>query len=358
MAGNQEYKKTLKSIKQLNISVANKFKAYDDMAIDCVVDSYGQTYAQRIYNQLYNCSRVINVYRNDETGDFRLIRHRCHNRFCPICNHVESNNVSLFLQQDYDSSDKDKTLYYTVVFTMKNCAFDDFGLSMHTLSKAFSEWHKKYSRKLKYVAGLRTFEFTFNKRNRTMHPHIHLLLKFNVNNRNDKFRLRQKLDCFNFGASFAEFLPLSFCGLCDNIHSFHMIKDSQDLDIYQKAILCNGKYLPFTIFHAEQYNPNKTTLFEFSKYITKFNKLLCLSPVNFVNIYRSLKNFKTRAFLGEWRTWKKNINHEDGDTWIDSNSVGCTTQWKYYTSFDLCENINVEPILYNWLIEHKIIFNE
>lgn len=358
MAGNQEFKKTLKSIKQLNISVANKFKAYDDMAIDCVVDSYGQTYAQRVYNQLYNCSRVINVYRNDVTGDFRLIRHRCHNRFCPICNHVESNNVSLFLQQDYDSSDKDKTLYYTVVFTMKNCAFDDFGLSMHTLSKAFSNWHKKYSRQLKYVAGLRTFEFTYNKRNRTMHPHIHLLLKFIVNNRKDKFRLRQNLDCFNFGASFAEFLPLSFCGLCDNIHSFHMIKDSQDLDIYQKAILCKGKYLPFTIFHAEQYNPNKTTLFEFSKYITKLNKLLCLSPVDFVNIYRSLKNFKTRAFLGEWRSWKKNINHEDGDTWIDSDSVGSTTQWKYYTSIDITDVINVDLILYNWLIEHKVIFNE
>lgn len=350
-------KKFLKDLKELNQKVAQKFLDYDNLNIDTVVDRNGCTYAERIYGQLTDCSKIISVYKNVNTGEFRLMRHRCKNRFCPICNHVESNNISLFLQQDYNNSIKDKTLYYTVVFTMANCKFDDFGNAMNSMSKAFSDWHKNYKKQLKYIAGLRTFEFTYNKRHNTMHPHIHCLFKFQVDNIKAKRLLINKLNHFNWGSSFARYLPLKYVGLC-YMGERQMIADSQNLsDFWKVNEISYSDCLPFTIYNAEPYNPNKTTLFEFSKYITKFTKLLCLSPQKFVSVYRMLSNFKTRAFLGEWRTWKKQIQREDGETWIDSDSVN-NDVWQYYTSFNLInDNLNniVDDTLKDWLHQHFIL---
>lgn len=348
-------KTTFQDCKRINLAVAKKFYHYNELTNDPVISDYG-SWSTQIADRMTDCCKSMAVYKNKVTNDFRMSRHRCKNKFCPICNHVNSTKTAAFLQQDYNAADKDKTIYWSVVFTMPNVTLDDFGQGIADLSKAFSLWNGHYRRTLHYVAGLRTFEFTYNKKTGLFHPHIHLLLKFNLNNLYEREILIQKLKNFNFGRTFAEYLPTNRIGLADVYTPAKIISGSNDLSDEEKLLrIRQNLNVPLTVFDSKEYNPNRSTLFEFSKYITKFNKLLALDPISFVNVYRALNNFKIRHFLGEWRSWQKQLDIESGDVWVDARDIIQNANWEYYCTLYLLKEEQYSDDFKLWLINHNII---
>ena len=170
-------------LKKANMKLAHKLRSLEHEYWDEDIYPDASLTNPQYYERVSMCSSQLELWRNTSDNSLKLTRKRCHDRFCPICNHVQSTKIASFLTQDYNRVDENH-LYVSLAFTCKNVPLDSVRDTMLVLTKAFSNWHNVNRKVLGYVAGLRTLEVTYNTdpddpAYNTYHPHLHVILKFN-----------------------------------------------------------------------------------------------------------------------------------------------------------------------------------
>ena len=100
----------------------------------------------------------------------------CRDRLCPICSWRLSLKRYADMLKTLDNIDMNKYIPYFLTLTIKNCKPENIGATISQMTKA---WRRILNRKLfmDSVKGwARSIETTFNKKEFTLHPHMHCIL--------------------------------------------------------------------------------------------------------------------------------------------------------------------------------------
>ena len=109
-------------------------------------------------------------------GDF------CRNRLCPICNWRKSlkmfSQMSEIVEKMTDDNRDLRFIFLTL--TVKNCKGDELSDTIDQMNKAFKFMTDKTKRSIsvqKYILGyFKALEVTYNVKEDTYHPHLHIVL--------------------------------------------------------------------------------------------------------------------------------------------------------------------------------------
>lgn len=257
-----------------------------------------------------NCSSQVNVYYNSDTQKFGLQRHRCMNRFCPVCNHVKSTTLSTFVNSQYENV-KDNYHIISLTLTCRNVPLYELKRTQEELYRAFREMKRTYQRHIgKEYAGLRTYEVTYNTESFTFHPHFHTLLLF------DKKIPIEKISLFDFGGAFASHLRPELASTTNiNISGFGEHIPSINVS--------DNKWTSSVVWDCELYDPAKSTFFEFTKYMSKFSELVnSLSDEDFRYFYDISRQVKVHSMYGAWRGYLNQMPDEyDEEVYISESDI-------------------------------------
>lgn len=280
--------------------------------------------------KMKDCCSIFNIYKNMESGDFRIHRNRCKNRWCPICNHTNSGMMAAFLNQEYERCKANNDILFTMCFTCRNCAIDDLRTTLKQMSYAFTRLKDKFHRKVFIKACCRTLEFTWNREENNMHAHVHVLINFGP----DAPGRREYIQMIDWPREFAHFLPDERCGWTWSGGEFGKVYSTWDE--------CNNfliKYghtneTPFksVVFEMHEYNSSISSMFEYTKYITKFIDLLDMPDDDFYKCYMATEQMQTRMFSGSWRKWKELIESEPSNIYVAKQQIRQNTKFVYVCS--------------------------
>jgi len=102
--------------------------------------------------------------------------YRCKDRLCPFCQwkKARDNGVLLYKALEF-LKEKQKLRYIFVTFTMKNCELKELGSEIKLFHEAFRRLSYTARFKKSIEGFYRSTEFTINKQNKTLNPHIHCI---------------------------------------------------------------------------------------------------------------------------------------------------------------------------------------
>lgn len=128
------------------------------------------------------------------------------------------------------------------------------------------------------------------------------------------------IEAFDYGTCFAKYLPDEYCGY--KIPTSDVYSDAAPLIKYCREYgLDPSKIKQSVVYQMTKYDPDRASMFEFSKYITKFNDLLDLDPNIFYLVYEATAKLPPTMMGGTWRKWKEKLEYEDGTLYIDRKSI-------------------------------------
>lgn len=128
---------------------------------------------------LRNCSSHPTFSYNKKTGERKLVGNFfCRQRMCPLCSWQKSRQTfgNIF---KIINTDKFKELEFIfITLTIKNCSADDL---QKNLDMMFQGWRKMTASKKAFFRKpfegcFRALEVTYNKKNKSYHPHFHVLV--------------------------------------------------------------------------------------------------------------------------------------------------------------------------------------
>lgn len=134
-----------------------------------------------------DCNNFINYFINKETGEKMFYSLFCQKRFCPICAYNDSlRHFKIFSEIVQAPQVKNKKWLF-ITLTIKNSETDTTDLkltcdnlkqSIETILQGFRSLttSKKSFLKAHSLGMMRSLEITRNKRNKSFHPHLHLLV--------------------------------------------------------------------------------------------------------------------------------------------------------------------------------------
>lgn len=289
--------------------------------------------------RIKDCCSELRLFKDKQTGQIYIHRNRCKDRWCPICNHVNSGMMGAFLQQEYERSREEHDMLYSMVFTCKNCSIEDLRTTLKTLSRAFTLLKQKIHRSHVHIkACCRTLEYTYNKELHNMHPHVHVLMNFGPYSPERELMINS----INWAAEFAKYLPDEICGWTWSGGQFGKVY-SEYSDCYnwlQEHGYTQDPIFKSVEFDMSPYDPNRASMFEFTKYITKFNELLDMSDGDFYACYRATVQMQTRMFSGTWRKWKEKLEYEDGSLYINRERIRQNANLVYFCSVSFRSTTN------------------
>ena len=138
--------------------------------------------------RMRDCGTFIKMtYCNDCDSYFVESTNLCRDRFCPTCNWRLSLqryvNMKLLLDDFYLAYPKTVITFLTL--TAKNCNVKDLSSTMEKMSKA---WHNLNCRRTvkKEIRGTaRSVEVTYTKNTKEFHPHYHVLIAWESENKKE-----------------------------------------------------------------------------------------------------------------------------------------------------------------------------
>lgn len=168
-----EARKLVKEVYQLkkesNIKLSEKYK---ELALN---DNYD--YYMSKADRLRNCSTALEFARVDNKTQL-VHTNNCHVRLCNICQYKRSVSVFRNTRKMYNHiithTAYSKFLFITL--TIKNVKAENLNEALDTLNYAVRKMRQYKKIKTVALGMLRTIEVTYNKRENTYHPHIHMLL--------------------------------------------------------------------------------------------------------------------------------------------------------------------------------------
>lgn len=149
-------------------------KKYYNMLL---ADTYGHIFgAENKVYRLLNCGRWLEYGIKGNLS--KLIKvSSCHVRLCPICQYKRSLALFRNTKRIYEVIEQEKKYKHLLLtLTVRNVKSDCL---RDTISNLLKGWRKLSNQRLwkRIIVGyLRTIEITYNEKNNTYHPHIHILL--------------------------------------------------------------------------------------------------------------------------------------------------------------------------------------
>lgn len=170
--------KGLKGQKNPKTPLERKAKAKDYTQIIngplCYLDSPNH----KMYERAYHCNDVL---RYDKITD-KITARYCNSRTCIICNKIRTRKLILGYYQplvDLAINEPDKKLEF-VTLTIPNCKKDDLDYVRENMIKNISNIIRNLNEyKHLDISGIRKFEVTYNDKEDTYHPHIHIIVNKN-----------------------------------------------------------------------------------------------------------------------------------------------------------------------------------
>lgn len=269
----------------------------------------GKKLGENAYDgKISNCSAQVQVHYNFNTEKLGMVRFRCKNRFCPICNHVKSSTLATYINSQYDALEADYHII-SLTLTVRNVSLYDLKNTQKAMFTAFRKAQQVWRYSLPEYAGLRTYEVTYSHTLKNYHPHFHSLLLF------PKSVPLEKLSTFDFGGLFARYLPdeLTAYGISPKCFGSHNANNDKLNTSYHKSVT----------WECKPYDPSKSTLFEFTKYMSKFSQLVNeLSDEDFQYYYDISANVPVHSMYGAWRGYLKHMPTDlDESIFWDSTST-------------------------------------
>lgn len=99
----------------------------------------------------------------------------CRQRICPVCN-LRKSNTTYHKIENIVEAIPDKN-YVLITLTVKNCAPEWLNNTINNLLSSFHRLVNRKTWKASFTGYFRTLEITYNSKENTFHPHIHILAK-------------------------------------------------------------------------------------------------------------------------------------------------------------------------------------
>ena len=158
-----------------------------------LAESYNRLGYKKYYRVL-DCSTFLE-FRITNSERLKLTNANfCKVRLCPMCSWRRS--LKIFGQvskvMDYVETNHEYK-YIFLTLTLKNCEGHELKSNLDLMTKAFDKMNRRKAFKQAVKGYFRSLEVTFNKSERTYHPHFHLILAVNKSYfNNSKLYLSQK----------------------------------------------------------------------------------------------------------------------------------------------------------------------
>jgi plasmid rolling circle replication initiator protein Rep len=101
----------------------------------------------------------------------------CKDRFCPFCNWRRQMKYSKLIYQFLNVlQEKKKLRFIFLTLTIKNCSLENLRSTIQHMNKSFKRMKETVKFKNSILGYLKVLEYTVNSKNKSMHPHFHILL--------------------------------------------------------------------------------------------------------------------------------------------------------------------------------------
>lgn len=131
--------------------------------------------------RMQNCANRLMVRRCPHCGEIHVTGgNLCRDRLCPVCQwrlsirrYAELKSVMDYLYQEGAIAGLQAGM---LTLTVKNCRPSDLGATISKMLVGFKRWQQRRTVRDQIMGWARTLEITYNKKSKTFHPHVHLLL--------------------------------------------------------------------------------------------------------------------------------------------------------------------------------------
>lgn len=161
--------------KQNNMKLAARYNMIARKSTELSTDDY---YARK-YQRLEQCSTYLEFRREKSTKKYKLINtNLCRVRLCPLCAYKRSlavyHNTADIIKYINEKYSRSKYLFLTL--TIKNVSGYQLSKAIDDLTRGWQNMSKQKRIKNVALGTVRSIEITYNKRNNTYHPHLHVLI--------------------------------------------------------------------------------------------------------------------------------------------------------------------------------------
>lgn len=138
-------------------------------------------YKQTLVERIATCGDTLRFIRRED-GSLKLYQaYFCKNKLCPMCNWRRSMKYSYQTSRIVDEAIKEqpKGRFLFLTLTVKNVLGIELNDTISSLTKSFDRLFKRAKVQKNLIGYLRSVEVTYNEKENTYHPHIHVLMMVN-----------------------------------------------------------------------------------------------------------------------------------------------------------------------------------
>ena len=142
-----------------------------------LVDLFNQ-FDEKKANRIDDCASTLIFKMDLDTGNRKLVSANfCQDRFCPECSKRKSrvmyHNLKQVLEKSYNEQ---KQNFIHLVLSLKNCKKENLNVALDQLLGGFKRMMKRKKFKTSINGWYRNLEVTYNEKEDTLHPHLHVIL--------------------------------------------------------------------------------------------------------------------------------------------------------------------------------------
>lgn len=136
------------------------------------------SYKKTLIERLASCGDTLRFIRRED-GSLKLYQaYFCKNKLCPMCNWRRSMKYSYQTSRIVDEAiqEQPKGRFLFLTLTVKNVPGVELNDTISSLTKSFDRLFKRAKVQKNLIGYLRSVEVTYNEKENTYHPHIHVLM--------------------------------------------------------------------------------------------------------------------------------------------------------------------------------------
>ncbi|WP_300972707.1 protein rep, partial [Streptococcus thermophilus] len=140
-------------------------------------------YKKSLVERVQTCGDTLRFIQNQD-GSLKLYQaYFCKNKLCPMCNWRRSMKYSYQTSRIVDEAIKQesKGRFLFLTLTVKNVEGEALNSTISQLTKSFDRLFKRAKVQRNLLGYLRSVEVTHNGKDKTYHPHIHVLMMVKPN---------------------------------------------------------------------------------------------------------------------------------------------------------------------------------
>lgn len=121
-----------------------------------------------------DCGKFLTI--DPESGNI-IKANFCKQRLCPVCNYIKSsiNWHKIKNCVEWIKEKEQGTNFIFMTLTVKNCSHDELTETINNILDGFRRLTNRRSWKQTVTGAIRGLEITYNEKENTFHPHIHIL---------------------------------------------------------------------------------------------------------------------------------------------------------------------------------------